>query len=581
MVNTDRLCMGCMNDNGGEKVCPICGYDSADNNQPEFLEAGTWLNANRYLIGRVIEESGDGVTYIAWDNDLNAVVNIKEYFPASIAVRSADRLTVSPAEGKALAFNRGIEQFVELFTALGKLPESTAILRIVDAFDANGTVYAVQSTVSGTTLKSFLLRNGGSLKWEQTKSLFMPLMATISELHDAGIVHRGICPDNIIVGRDGKLRLTGFCIKDAKTEHTEFLSQLPSGFAAPEQHLENDSYDASCDIYAMGAVLFRTLIGTTPPDAKDRLMSDRLSIPAKITETVPKGVLVSVAGALKVDKSERISSMARFGKMLESVSANGGVVVAGGNAPEKEKKRKGGVILPVILACFITFIVISIFFCIGGAIISQTDSWPFGKDDTPDVGSTPNSSYNESSPNEGYAPGTKLYTVPEFVGMQYSDVYGAMQTTHEHFVFEIAGRMPSDKVARGGICDMKINGQSVKGGEEYPRDTVIQIFISQGKDQVVMPSIIGKPVEEAKALLFDAGFYSDTIILQKAYDETAAPGTVFKVTYGAVNGEEDSEIGANATVSVNDLIIVYYREEETQSTPDNSYAPENPVNYGF
>ena len=98
MVNTDRLCMGCMNDNGGEKVCPICGFDSAEDNAAEFLSVGTWLNANRYLVGRVIEESGDGVTYIGWDNDLNAVVNIKEYFPAGIAVRSADRMTVTPAE---------------------------------------------------------------------------------------------------------------------------------------------------------------------------------------------------------------------------------------------------------------------------------------------------------------------------------------------------------------------------------------------------------------------------------------------------------------------------------------------------
>ena len=96
MVNTDRLCMGCMNDNGGEKVCPICGFDSAEDNAAEFLSVGTWLNANRYLVGRVIEESGDGVTYIGWDNDLNAVVNIKEYFPAGIAVRSASDTELVP-----------------------------------------------------------------------------------------------------------------------------------------------------------------------------------------------------------------------------------------------------------------------------------------------------------------------------------------------------------------------------------------------------------------------------------------------------------------------------------------------------
>ena len=114
MVNTDRLCLGCMNDNGGEKVCPICGYDSTEDNGAAQLAVGTWLNANRYLLGRVIDEGGDGVTYIGWDNDANAVVNVKEYFPEGIAVRSDDRLTVTPAEGRALSFNRGLEAFTEL-----------------------------------------------------------------------------------------------------------------------------------------------------------------------------------------------------------------------------------------------------------------------------------------------------------------------------------------------------------------------------------------------------------------------------------------------------------------------------------
>ena len=301
MVNTDRLCLGCMNDNGGEKVCPICGYDSTEDNGAAQLAVGTWLNANRYLLGRVIDEGGDGVTYIGWDNDANAVVNVKEYFPEGIAVRSDDRLTVTPAEGRALSFNRGLEAFTELSKKLEKLPESTAVLRVVDSFEANGTAYSVVSTVSGTTLKAFLIKNCGVLKWEQVKPLFMPLIATVSELNDAGIVHRGISPDNIIVGRDGRLRLTGFSIKDVRVEHTEFLSGLATGYAAPEQYLENDNFDASCDVYALGAVIFRCIIGVTPPDAKDRLSNDRLSIPAKVAESVPRGVLVAIANTLKVD----------------------------------------------------------------------------------------------------------------------------------------------------------------------------------------------------------------------------------------------------------------------------------------
>ena len=321
MVNTERLCMGCMNDNGGEKICPICGYNNSQDNAQDLLSVGTWLNANRYLVGKAIECGADGVTYIGWDNDLNAVVNIREYFPENIAVRSGDRMTVTPGEQKGFAFNKGAGEFAQLYTALSKFPSISAILQVIDVFESNGTVYSVSNTVSGITLKAFLIRNGGMLKWEQVRPLFMPVLSTLAELHNKGIVHRAISPETIIVGRDGRLRLTGFYIKDARMEHTEFASQLYAGYAAPEQYGYDDKdSEATSDIYAIGAVIFRCLIGTTPPDSKERIISDRMSIPAKITETVPKAILSTMANAMKIDPSSRTASAEQIKSVFESVA---------------------------------------------------------------------------------------------------------------------------------------------------------------------------------------------------------------------------------------------------------------------
>lgn len=560
MVNTDRLCMGCMNDNGGEKVCPICGYDASEDNAPEYLAVGSWLNANRYLVGKVIEESGDGVTYIAWDNDLNAVVNIKEYFPAGIAQRSEDRITVTPAENRGMAFNAGKEEFENLFAALAKMPESTAILHIADAFESGGTVYVVSNTVSGTSLKAFLIRHGGALKWEQVKPLFMPLIATVSQLNDAGIVHRGISPDSIIVGRDGKLRLSSFCIKGARVERSEYLAQLPTGFAAPEQYLDSAETGASCDVYALGAVLFRCLIGTTTPDAKDRLVNDKLSIPAKITETVPRGVLVAVANALKVEKNDRLPSVERLYKLLEAVASNT-VMINGLNSektdkPEKKSTGAKYVVISILITAlvFIIGIVAAFFiFDLGDALFPS--SKPVG-------GSQPSSIVSdESSSNQGYAPGTVLLEVPDLLGKKYADVYGDMQTEYSHFTFEVVGRVASDTVPKGSICQ-----QSIAGGTKVERDTVIQIHISQGPDKVLMPNIKGKTVAEAKSALFDEGFYSDTIIVRKGFDTSAEPGDVYKVTYG----ESDSEVKAGSKLSVNELIVIYYRDPDTVVSSEES-----------
>ncbi len=555
MVNTDRLCMGCMNDNGGEKICPICGYDVSQDNGPSHLPVGTWLGANRYLIGRVTEESGDGVTYIAWDNDCNAVVNIKEFFPEGIAERSSNRITVVPAENRGLEFTRGKEEFMTLFGDLAKMPESTAILPVVDLFEADGTVYSVSGTVSGTTLKAFLIRHGGALKWEQVKPLFMPLIDTVSQLNEAGIIHRGISPDNIIVGRDGKLRLSGFCIRGARVQHSEYLSQLGAGYAAPEQYLENEGSSQTCDVYAIGAVLFRCLIGTTPPDAKDRLMNDKLSIPAKVTETVPRKVLVAVASALKVDKNERLASASRFYAVLETIPSTPAVSeVEKENAGQADNKKPVSSVKYVIISILVTALVFIIGLVAVYFIFDLGTALAPSKPTVTD--STPPSSSEQSSSNQGYAPGTVLFEVPDLIGKNYADVYGDLKTEYAHFEFEVAGRMASDTVAKGNICQ-----QSIEGGTKAERKTVIKIYVSQGPDKVSMPNIIGKNVNEAKALLFDAGFYSDTLIIYEGYDINAQPGSVYRVTYG----DSDTTISEGEKISVNQLIVIYYR------TPDTGY----------
>ena len=556
MVNTERLCMGCMNDNGGEKVCPICGHDSSEDNTTVQLAIGTWLNANRFLVGKVIEEGGDGITYIGWDNDSNAVVNIREYFPDGLAVRSSDRMTVTPAAEKGLAFNKGMEEFVSLFSKLSALPESAAILKVIDAFESNGTVYAVSQVVSGISLKAFLVRNGGSLKWEQVKPLFMPLLATVSELNDAGIIHRGISPETIIVGRDGKLRLTGFSIKDARVEHTEFIARLQSGYSSPEQYLENDEYSAVCDVYALGAVMFRCLIGTTPPDAKERLVNDKLSISAKITETVPKGALIAVASTLKVDKTERTASVDRFRRMLEAVSSNTVILAQEENGDKKQKTKKGADGKKyAIIASAITAGIFLVLICLGMIffkdalfpaesepvdVSQQSSSMP----DTPSVGDVDSTIVH---------PGEKLYVVPDYTGHTFNNIIRDESLVGK-FEIVIAGTEYSNTVARGHVCK-----QTVAKGSEVARDTEIGVYISLGPSSVNMPNLVGMTEEKAYITLLEYGFFKSNIEFIYKNDDSFAPGTVI-----------ETSVKSNKTVSTNDSITIYVSDATTVSQDASS-----------
>lgn len=544
MVNTDRLCLGCMNDNGGEKVCPICGHDSSADNGARYLAVGTWLNANRYLVGKVIESGAEGVTYIGWDNDLNAVVNIREYFPDGVAVRSIDRMTVTPADGEGLTFNKEMEEFVSLYKKLSEQPESVAILRVVDIFESNGTVYAVWSTVSGTTLKAFLIRNGGTLKFEQVKLLFMPLLATVAELNEAGIIHRGICPDNIIVGRDGKLRLSGFCVKQARIEHGRLSTKINPGYAAPEQYIENEDCAESCDVYALGAVIFRCLIGAPPPDAKERLTNDKLSIPAKITETVPKGALVAIANTLKIDKTERTATVDRFRKMLESVAIT--VPAPESEAGEKTVKKntkKNSVIAYVITAIILFIAIVAVVLVIfkDSIFTSGESEYVSGSDLSSSEVSDESSSEDAPSiimPNE------LLFSVPNYSGLSVNEVL-LDDSLSSKFEIVIAGNEYSDTVERGCICR-----QTVEAGTEIAKDSEIGVYISLGPSSIKMPNLIGKTKDQAYIKLLEVGFYAKNIKFIEKSDASAAPGEVVSVS-----------VETNQRVTINDSVTVYFNPE--------------------
>ncbi len=549
MVNTERLCMGCMNDNGGERICPICGHDSGSDNAAQYLQTGTWLNGNRYIVGRVIEENGDSAVYIAWDNDNNAIVNITEYLPAAVARRSADRLTVGANESRGLEFNSGKDEFIALHTSLSQLAPS-GILQVSDVFEANGTVYSVCNTVSSITLKDFLIRNGGQLKWEQVKPLFMPLLNTLSELHAAGIVHRGISADTVLVGRDGRLYLSSFSIKSARCANTQFAYKLASGFAAPEQYDPEAESGVASDVYAVGAVLFRCVIGSVPPDAKERLTNDKLSIPANAAETVSKGALVAIANALKIDPAARTASAERFKKMVEAAST--AVAVEAATAAPKKKRSDGkkyAVVASAITAAVFLIIMIPIIILLGpgktsgGENSSMTDSTV--------------SYYEPVFPQTNIKYNDDGIEVPDWSGKSYNDVITDLTDRNVELEIIIVGKVYSDEYAKGAIVNQTVMGEKVEPNSE------IGVYLSLGPSSLTMPSIIGLTCEEAKVALFEAGFLSENIEFRERISDSNTPGTVVGCT-----------VKARETVSVDSKIIIDFCPESEFDYTENTSSTE-------
>ncbi len=568
MLNTERLCAGCMNDNGGEKVCSICGYDSKTQNPSDLLPTRYWLK-ERYLIGRVTEQNGEGVTYIGWDNKEDQIVNIREYFPDSAALRLSD-MSVKIKEGSEFVFNEGIMNFLELHRKVAALGELPALPISVEVFEENGTAYSITRSVSGITLREFLIRNGGSLTWEQARPLFLPVLTTVQSMHQAGILHRGISPETIIVGRDGKLRLTGICVRDARMSKSGLPVQLFPGFSATEQYgfdleLRDGKYT---DVYSLAATLFRVLMGAAPTDASERVAHDNLQIPARVTEILPKYVLSALANGLQIMPQNRIQDIEAFRIALTPVSSEATiafkapekaapqkVVKASPKAePQKPQKNNSGKKYAVISSAVTAavFIVLGLIFFILTSKPAGTPNNENKPTDNQTIVDTNPEDKDDTTTDDTPALGEKLYSVPDFVyntknpdsNVSYAQIIKDVNYASVfEFEFEVVDKQFSDTVPRGYVISQTpAADQTVKKGAK------IQFTLSLGPRSVSIVDVSGMTREQAILELMKQGFTYENIIFEEPYDVTAKPNAVIR-TDPAAKTKVDTD--TSVTVYIN------------------------------
>ena len=357
MINFNNLCPNCMKDAGGETVCPHCGYRSDTPQLPLYLSVGTVV-AHRYYVGRCVEGGGDGATYCAWDLNKNTPVMLREFLPEKIASRNTKTKCVFPLQDSRELYDACEKAFIELWGKLMRISGQLATINVIDTADDYSTHYAVYERLDGVTLRDYLINNvQGFLPWERARQLLMPLLSTLGTLHNAGIIHRGICPTNLIVGKDGKIKLTGFCIGQARTSNGCLKEKLYDGYSAIEQYDYNSRQGTWTDIYAFGAVLYRTLIGSEPLSAPSRFNNDRLMIPARFAEQLPAYVINGLVNALQIIPEDRTKNVEQLraelsaspSAMIADDSIGGSRIEGTGavindytreNAPAKRKKNK-------------------------------------------------------------------------------------------------------------------------------------------------------------------------------------------------------------------------------------------------
>ena len=304
-------CMGCMEDFGGYP-CPRCGYDPAKAGSSEYALQPQTILGGKYLVGRVLGQGGFGITYIGWDIALGRKVAIKEYFPSGQVSRTPGTrvLTWYSTEAASQARQTGMEMFLKEARKMAKAEGIAHVVRVRDLFQENGTAYIVMDFVEGETLKARLKRNG-PLSWDQAKAIFLPAIQAMDRVHQAGLIHRDLSPDNLMLTPDGQVMILDLgAAKDLNINTGNSSMQVAkSGFSPLEQYTQRGGSGPWTDVYAMAATMYYSLTGHLPPNAVDRVEEDTISWTLPGLDKLPKSALAALQGALAVYAKKRTQSM--------------------------------------------------------------------------------------------------------------------------------------------------------------------------------------------------------------------------------------------------------------------------------
>lgn len=553
MISTDNLCMSCMHEIGSEKKCPYCGYYADSAQITPYLPVRTVI-ANRYLVGKILEYNGEGATYIGWDITEKKPVKIREFIPDSFTIRTSSELTLQIMKGGEAAFSELRQSFEELWSKLARFKGLNGLIAVNEVVRDYGTSYAIYDHFEGISLRDFLLRSKtGYLPWDKARQILMPVLSTLGTLHNAGIIHRGISPSTLILGTDGKIKISGFCIGAARTARSDLNSQLFDGYSAIEQYGFDGQQGTWTDIYAFTAVLYRTLIGSDPIPAKERVTNDRLMVPGKFAEALPAYVINGLINGLQILPDDRTRTVDQLRAELSAspvaTAASGqyqrtGVQPAPSGESGNSAPEEGGKKLPVTLITAAACVLAGLLIFVVLALTVFKDNIHFT------IGS--NNGGNNAAVTE-----CEPIAVPEFKGRSYVDISSNPVFTSK-FTFAEPELVYSDDVAEGYVID-----QSVAADTLVQPGTEIKLYVSKGKEVIVLPDVEGTNYEEAEKRLTEIGFEVER---HDTSEGSYADGEVIRMAPGA---DQSYPKGTKVILSVFVSPTTEAQPEEPTYEPDN------------
>jgi serine/threonine protein kinase len=282
-------------------------------NQP--LPEGYQLE--NYRIASVLSCGGFSIVYLAYDEN-DQPVAIKEYLPSQLALRKQGDALPSISDENLATFRYGMRCFFEEGRALARLSHPN-VVRVLNFFRANETVYLVMRYERGRTLQEHIHARRGTMKERFIRQVFTQLLNGLREVHSNKLLHLDIKPANIYIRNDSTPVLIDFgAARQTLTQEGQRLSPMYTpGFAPPEQYKNRELLGPWSDCYAIGASIFACLANAAPQAADDRAVKDRYVSATKLWNGKhSRQLLETIDWCLELDHLKRPQSVFALQKVL-------------------------------------------------------------------------------------------------------------------------------------------------------------------------------------------------------------------------------------------------------------------------
>lgn len=546
-MEATRLCLYCLQPlPDGAQSCPHCGKSFAGRNPGGTLPVGTVL-AGRYTVGEMLSIDGEGILYRGAENLGRFRVTIKEYLPITLTAERTVGSVLRPKTGSEVLFKTTRMDFADLYHSIQRITPANGLEAVLDVVETNNTVYAVLENPGGIPLDQWLENHPGPIRPDDACAMLQPVFEGVAAMHKIGLVHRGICPENIRVMENGRCRLAGYATVGLRTAGSGLHEQLYEGYSAPEQYSTAQFEGRYTDEYSLAAVFYRMVCGQAPVPAAQRVVADSNPRAKSVNGSLPLYVSQVLQLGLRLRPMERIQTVPQLYQALSSKEYTAELTrtmkpeTPVRTAPPEPERKEHLLSLKALLAGILILLSILILLTLWGILGRKNESASSAVEPEP-------------ASSEVMVPQN---LVPDFIGMDYTQVQNNREYT-SMYLFYVTEEY-SDTAPAGQIIQQQPDADTVlKAGE------TIRLVVSKGPQMVEIPNIIGFTQDGAVKELEARGLVASCFMVVN--DGSYASGCVVRTS---------EEPGTR--VEVGTVITVYIAADPSVQitvTPEESAATE-------